>query len=53
MFKRAVRLGLVTANPVKGIPKVKEPSGRVVYLSSDEEDAVLSALPPALRPSSP
>ena len=32
MFKRAVRLGLVASNPVKGIPKVKEVGGRVLYL---------------------
>jgi site-specific recombinase XerD len=50
MFKRSLRLGLVTTNPVKGIPKVKEPSGRIAYLSSEEEDAVRAALPPALRP---
>jgi len=32
MFKRALRLGLVTANPVTGIAKAKEPGGRIVYL---------------------
>jgi hypothetical protein len=37
MFKRAVRLGLVTANPVTGIPKRKESGGRVVYLSAADE----------------
>jgi len=35
MFKRAVRLGLVAANPVKGIPKVKEPSGTLTQRPSD------------------
>jgi integrase len=49
MFKRAVRLGLLTTNPVKGIPKVK-PGGRVLFLGSEEEDAVRAALPEALRP---
>jgi site-specific recombinase XerD len=56
MFKRAVRLGLVTANPVKGIPKVKEAAGRVLYLPpatkdrpAYEEHALRDALPDALR----
>jgi site-specific recombinase XerD len=50
MFKRAVRLGLVATNPVKGIPKLREPGGRVVYLDHDEEEAVRAALPVELRP---
>jgi integrase len=45
MFKRALRFGLVTKNPVTGIPKRKEPSGRVVYLTPLEEQAVHDALP--------
>src|SRR2546430_1900577 len=32
MFKRAMRLGLVSTNPVTGIAKAKEPGGRIVYL---------------------
>jgi integrase len=50
MFKRAVRLGLVPANPVKGIPKLREPGGRVIYLNPEGEDAVRAALPAELRP---
>jgi site-specific recombinase XerD len=50
MFKRAVRLGLVSANPVRGIPKLKEPSGRVLFLDPEQEDAVRAALPVSLRP---
>lgn len=50
MFKRAVRLGLVGANPVTGIPKFRESAGRLGYLTSDEEAAVLAALPAPLRP---
>jgi site-specific recombinase XerD len=57
MFKRAVRLGLVVANPVKGIPKVKEAGGRVLYLPpatkerpAHEEAALTKALPADLRP---
>lgn len=57
IFRRAIRLGLLTSNPVKGIPKLKEPGGRIVYLppgTTDrrayEEDALRDALPPELRP---
>ena len=45
-----MRLGLVTANPVTGIPKLREAGGRVVYLMADDEAALRDALPPALRP---
>src|SRR5262245_12191375 len=51
MFKRALRLGLVEKNPVKGIEKHKEPGGRIVYLppaTKDrpalEEEAIRTAL---------
>src|SRR2546426_7913520 len=57
LFKRAMRLGLVPANPVTGIPKSKESGGRIVYLppeapgrSAYEEEALRDALPPELRP---
>jgi len=50
LFKRAHRLGLVSANPVKGIPKLKEPAGRVVYLTIVEEQALRDALPTELHP---
>jgi site-specific recombinase XerD len=56
MFKRAIRLGLVTMNPLKTIPKLKESGGRIVYLPSAtkdrpayEETALLEALPSELR----
>src|SRR6516162_6002495 len=56
LYKRAIRLGLVTANPATGIRKAKEPGGRVVYLppaaagrAAHEEDALREALPPELR----
>ena len=56
MFKRALRLGLATVNPAKGIEKHKEPGGRIVYLppatstrGAYEEDAIRSALTPSLR----
>jgi integrase len=49
MFRRAVRLGLVTANPVKGVPKLREAGQRLAYLTSEEEAAVREALPGRLR----
>jgi integrase len=50
MFKRALRLGLVARNPATGIPKHKEPGGRVLYLLPLEESAIRDALAPAMRP---
>jgi len=52
LFKRAMRLGLVAANPVRGIPKLKEAGRRLVYLPPDgeEEAALREALAPAIRP---
>jgi len=50
MFKRAKRLGLVTANPVKDIPKLREAGGRLAFLSSVGEEMVLGALPVERRP---
>jgi hypothetical protein len=50
VFKRAVRLGLAAANPVKGIPKLKEPSERVVYLTPEDEEGIRAALPVDVRP---
>jgi integrase len=57
MFKRAVRLGLLATNPVKGIPKLKEPGGRIVYLPpaapgypAYEENTLHEALDSELRP---
>lgn len=46
MFKRAIRNNLLDSNPVKGIPKLKEPDGRLVYLPAHgaEEVALLDAL---------
>lgn len=51
LFKRALRLGLVPGNPVRGIPKLREAGHRLVYLPGDshEEPALRDALPPALR----
>jgi integrase len=35
---------------VKGIPKLKEPGGRVLFVDAEQEDAVRTALPDELRP---
>jgi hypothetical protein len=45
IFKRAIRLGLFERNPVSGIPKAKEASGRLAFLSGPGESAVMTALP--------
>jgi integrase len=52
LFKRAMRLGLVSGNPVRGIPKLREAGRRLVYLpaNADEETALCEALPAELRP---
>lgn len=46
MFNRAIRHGLLTVNPAKGIAKFKEPEGRIQYLMPEEEAAVRAALAP-------
>ncbi|MGH7393497.1 MAG: tyrosine-type recombinase/integrase [Candidatus Rokuibacteriota bacterium] len=50
MFTRALRDGHVSANPVKGVSKLKEPAGRIAYLMGDEEGAVVDALATVFRP---
>jgi integrase len=50
MFKRAVRLGLVTTNPVASVPKFRETGGRVVCLTETQEQAIRDALSPEMRP---
>jgi integrase len=50
MFKRAIRDGHLTVNPVKTVSKFRENNERVTYLTAEEEEAVRSALPPEYRP---
>jgi site-specific recombinase XerD len=52
LFKRAMRLGLVASNPVRGIPKLREAGRRLTYLPFDgvEESALREALAAELRP---
>jgi len=49
MFRRAIRLGLVAANPVKAVTKFKEANQRIAWLTSEEEAAIRDALAPELR----
>jgi integrase len=49
MFRRAIRLGLLDVNPVKGVPKFREGKGRVLYFTAEEEAAIRDALPIELR----
>lgn len=49
LFRRAIRWGLVTANPVKAVSKLRESGGRLLWLSHEEERAVGEALPGPLR----
>jgi len=50
MFRRAIKLGHVTANPVKGVSRYKEAGRRIAWLNAEEESAILDALPAHLRP---
>jgi integrase len=46
VYNRALRHGIVTVNPVRGIARAKEPEGRTLYLAADEEAAVRGQLDP-------
>lgn len=46
MLNRAIRHGLLTGNPVRGVARSKEPEGRIQYLTSEEEASVREALRP-------
>jgi len=46
MFNRALRHGLLTVNPVRGITKARESEGRTLYLTPDEEAAIRDQLRP-------
>jgi len=50
MYSRAIRLGLASTNPAKGVAKFRENNQRVVYLTPEEEVAIHEALPRDLRP---
>jgi len=46
MLNRAARHGRLTVNPVKAVGKSREPDGRTLYLTADDEAAVLDAMAP-------
>lgn len=46
MYNRALRHGIVTVNPVRGIARAKEPEGRTLYLAPDDEAAVRGQVDP-------
>jgi integrase len=50
LFKRAIRDGHATQNPVRAVSKFKENNERVTYLTDAEESAVWTALAPKHRP---
>jgi site-specific recombinase XerD len=50
LFKRARREGHVASNPVRDVPRVTENNSRLAFLTLDEEEAVLTALPAHYRP---
>lgn len=49
-YSQAVKWEWVQSNPVKKIDLLKEPKGRVRYLTPDERNALLTALPWYIRP---
>jgi integrase len=46
MLNRAKRHGRLSSNPVEGVGKFKEPEGRTLYLTPEEETAVRDTLSP-------
>ena len=50
MFSRAIRHELLSANPVKGVAKFREPEGRISFAMPEQEAAILAALRLDLRP---
>ena len=51
LFKRALRDGHATGNPVREVPQLKENNARLAYLTCEaEETAILEALPTGYRP---
>ena len=44
VLSRAVRWGWIERNPIEGFPMLREPPGRVRYLTEDEEARLMQAL---------
>ena len=49
IFKKAMEWNYCRRNPAEGIRSLKEPPGRVRFLSEDERDKLLAACSPRLR----
>ena len=49
ILNRAKKHGRLTANPVQGVDKFREPEGRVLFLMPEEETAVREVLSPEMR----
>lgn len=45
MFNKAITWGYLDSNPMKGVPLLPEPPGRLRYLAAEEYDRLLRALP--------
>jgi len=50
MFTLAIRWGIVSRNPMRGIKKLKEPPGRLRFLTVDEIGRLIRACSPHLKP---
>jgi len=50
MFTLAIRWGIVSKNPMKGVKKFKEPPERLRFLTQDEINRLLTTCSPHLRP---
>jgi len=50
MYTKAVEWGYVQRNPIKGVKRLKEPPGRLRYLTREEVTALLEACNSHLRP---
>jgi integrase len=50
IFTKAIEWGYIKENPAKAVKLLKEPSGRVRYLTPDELTRLLDACAPHLRP---
>lgn len=50
MYSKAIEWGYVKENPAKGIKLLKEPPGRLRYLSPEEVDSLIDACLEHLRP---
>ena len=50
LFNRMIEWGLADENPVRGIKLLRQPPGRIKFLSEDEKERLLDACNPWLKP---